>query len=212
MGVHVVENTNNEAYWEKVRKAKGGIDLPIECVHVPKCGGTFVDTVLRSLNGNRIRPVRGGGSNVKHSRYRRQEEGRQSIALAVIRHPVDRFESLLNYRLGNLRRHSPKPLKHAQKDPSISLNEIVEKMTDEAILGFTPYRTLSYWADNIDIFITIDKLGDFLSFFGHEVDLDKFKLRNVSKKTRGKLNKANRRRVAKLYAADMALYKRAILQ
>lgn len=209
MRLPVTESTNNENYWKKVRKAKGGRNLPIEFIHVPKCGGGFVKNVLKSLDSTRIRPV-SGGPDFDNRNHRRQGKGRQSIAFAVIRHPVDRFQSLLNYRLSNPTT-KPKPLKHAQKDPSISLNEILEKMTDKEILGFKPYRTLSYWCDNIDIFITIDKLGDFLSFFGHEVDLDKLELRNVSKKTRGKLNEANRRRVAKLYAADMALYKRAIL-
>ena len=83
-------------------------------------------------------------------------------------------------------------------------------MTDKEILGFKPYRTLCYWSKNIDIFITIDKLEEFLSFFGYKIDIINFEKRNVSNKIRGTFNKVTKNRISKLYRQDMALFNSVI--
>ena len=56
-------------------------------VHTPKCGGSYVSTILSQL---KIK-------NIGHSQAISNEK---SIYFTVIRNPLERFESLLNYRLG----------------------------------------------------------------------------------------------------------------
>lgn len=85
-------------------------------------------------------------------------------------------------------------------------------MSDKEIIGFKPYNSLCHWSENIDIFITIDKLEKFLLFFGYKVTIKEFEKRNVSKKVRGSLNKHSKDRISKLYSRDMVLFKRKILQ
>ena len=135
------------------------------------------------------------------------------ITFTVIRNPIERFESLMNYRLGayHPRNDFPKSLHYVYKDKSISINEIVGKMTDGDILGFTPYKNLCYWSKNIDIFITIDKLEEFLSFFGYKINIKEFPPKNVSNKIRGKFNEATKKRISNLYSDDMVLFRRVIL-
>ena len=119
----------------------------------------------------------------------------------------------MNYRLGepNPRGDWPKSLHHVYKDKSISLNDIVGKMTDSEILGFKPYKSLCFWSKNIDIFITIDKLEEFLSFFGYKINITEFQYKNVSNKIRGKFNEATKKRISNLYSDDMVLFRRVIL-
>jgi len=62
-------------------------------------------------------------------------------------------------------------------------------MTDNQILGFSPYKTLNYWTQNVDIIITIDELPRLLEYFGYKYDEKIFISKNVSKKIRGKLMK-----------------------
>ena len=156
-----MENTNNVNYWNKINIKKN--NKPLIFIHTPKCGGTFVNSILRKLN-----IARKG-----HKRADSQDDG---ITFTVIRHPIERFESLINYRLSEPkpRKDWPKSLYYVWKDKSISLNEIVGAMTDNEILNFEPYKSLCYWSKNIDIFITIDKLEEFLSFFGYKINIKDF--------------------------------------
>jgi hypothetical protein len=188
-------NTNTITYWNKIKKLKKNKHLTF--IHTPKCGGTFVRNILNKLNIS---------TNSKgHKQAHPKKDG---ITFTVIRNPIERFESLINYRLGERkpRKDWPKSLKYVWNNKSVNLNKIVGKMTDKQILGFKPYRTLCYWSNNIDIFITIDKLEEFLSFFGYKIDIINFEKRNVSKKIRGTFNKATKNRISKLYKKDMVLF------
>tara|TARA_R110002051_G_scaffold288459_1_gene351253 strand:+ start:1347 stop:1934 length:588 start_codon:yes stop_codon:yes gene_type:complete len=188
--------TNQEAWWEKVKKEKPNQKLVF--IHTPKCAGRYTASILKDLK------VRCKGHQTAN-----ENEG---IAFTVIRHPVERFESLLNFRLagGGPRKDWPKSLEGVRGDKTISLNEIVSKMSDEEITGFSPYRSLTFWSKNIDIFITIDKLHDFLSNFGYHYDLKSYGKKNVSKKKRGKFDAFTGNRVARLYSEDMILFNKVI--
>ena len=192
-----MENTNNITYWNKIKNLKKNKHLTF--IHTPKCGGTFVRNILKKLNIS----IKG------HKRAHPKNDG---ITFTVIRNPIERFESLINYRLGEKkpRKDWPKSLNYVWNDNSVNLNKIVGKMTDKQILGFKPYRTLCYWSKNIDIFITIDKLEEFLSFFGYKIDIINFEKRNVSNKIRGTFNKVTKNRISKLYRQDMALFNSVI--
>ena len=192
-----MENTNNITYWNKIKNLKKNKHLTF--IHTPKCGGTFVRNILKKLNIS----IKG------HKRAHPKNDG---ITFTVIRNPIERFESLINYRLGEKkpRKDWPKSINYVWNDNSVNLNKIVGKMTDKQILGFKPYRTLCYWSKNIDIFITIDKLEEFLSFFGYKIDIINFEKRNVSNKIRGTFNKVTKNRISKLYRQDMALFNSVI--
>ena len=126
-----------------------------------------------------------------------------------MRDPIERFESLLNYRMGEKspRDDWPNHLHYVFEDKSIDLNEIVNKMSNKDIVNFKPYRTLSYWNDNIDIVITIDNLHKFLSFFGYNYNVEEYNKKNVSNKNRGIFNQLTINRLTKLYSDDMILYR-----
>ncbi len=151
--------------------------------------------------------------NIKNKGHNQADPENDGITFTVIRNPIERFESLMNYRLNESKPRGdfPKSLHYVYKDKSLSLNEIVGKMTDSEILGFKPYRSLCYWSKNIDIFITIDKLKEFLSFFGYKINITEFQYKNVSNKIRGKFNEATKKRISNLYSDDMVLFRRVIL-
>ena len=135
------------------------------------------------------------------------------ITFTVIRDPIKRFESLLNYRLceDNPRLHDwPTRLNYVYQDKSVSLDTIVEKMTDKETTNFSPYRSIVYWSKNVDIFITIVQLSEFLSFFGYKYDVSNFSRKNVSKKERGTFNDFTINRLKLLYIDDLQFYNQVI--
>ena len=188
--------------WRRIKRKKR--NRPIDFVHVPKTGGTFVKHVLKQTN---IGETSKYGNAIKtHT----QRKNIHNINFTVIRHPVDRFESFLNFRLNEKRARTdwPKKLRkiYNKNNKNTSLDEIVAKMTKTDILKFSPFKTITYYTKDVDIFITIDKLEKFLHFFGYKVNVDAFKKQNVSPKTRGKFSDKTRQRIAKIYHEDMLLY------
>jgi len=163
-------------------------------VHTPKCGGTYVASILSHLKI----------INKKHVKAIPNE----GITFTVIRDPIKRFESMLNYRLNRPRHRTLFPINliYVFDDETITLNEIVSKMTNVQILGFFPYSTLVYWTENIDIIITLENLPKMLGYFGYTYDANLFKPLNVSKKIRGTLNDENINRLKTLFSDDVLLY------
>jgi hypothetical protein len=104
----------------------------------------------------------------------------------------------------------PEHLHYVYDNKNISLNEIISKMTDDEILGFTPYKSLVYWTKNVDIVITIEQLEEFLHFFGYFYDSNKYKKENVSIKSRGKFNNETIKRIETLFYCDILLYNEII--
>ena len=168
-------------------------------IHTPKCAGTYVSNILKHLN-------------IKNNGHVNAILDRNYIFFTVIRNPIDRFESLLNYRLNEKSpRHDwPKHLIYVYENKNISLDEIVSKMSDSDILGFSPYKTLNYWSQNVNIIITLDNLPKLLEYFGYTYDIDLFKPLNVSNKIRGTINQYNRDRIKKLFNDDVELYNKVI--
>jgi len=168
-------------------------------IHTPKCGGSYVTSILLYL---KIKNV-GHQQAILNDNY---------IYFTVIRNPVERFESLLNYRLNESKSRGdwPKHLSYVYNDKNIKLDEIVSKMTDEEILGFNPYFTLTYWTKNVDIIITIDNLPKMLEYFGYKYDINSFQPINVSNKIRGNINQQNKDRIKQLFSSDMELYNKVV--
>lgn len=170
-------------------------DKELVFIHIPKCGGSYVSNILSNLK-------------IKNNHHEQAIPKNKYIYFTVIRNPVERFESLLNYRLDekNPRNDWPKHLAYVYKDKNVKLDEIISKMTDKEILGFSPYKTLSYWTKNVDIIITLDNLPKMLEYFGYTYDINLFKPTNVSNKIRGKINQQNKDRIKHLFNDDMLLY------
>ena len=191
---------NNPLFWKFVidNKINNKEKHDLIFIHTPKCGGTYAQQILKDLKVT----IKGHKQAIKN----------EGINFTIIRDPVERFESLLNYRLGETkaRRDWPEHLQYVYNDKSISLNKIVSKMTDDEILNFKPYNSLVFWSKNIDIFITIEQLHEFLHFFGYKYDKNSYNKKNVSNKIRGKLNKKTCLRISKLYNDDVVLFKRVI--
>ena len=188
---------NTKEHWNQIKLKKPNKQLTF--IHTPKCGGTYVNSILHSLN------IRNKGHM--------QASEHDGITFTVVRDPIKRFESLLNYRLceNKPRCHDwPTRLNYVYKDKSVSLDTIVEKMTDKEITNFSPYRSLVYWSKNVDIFITIDQLPEFLSFFGYKYDVSNFRRENVSKKERGTFNEFTINRLKLLYIDDLEFYSQVI--
>lgn len=162
-------------------------------IHIPKCAGTYVRFILNDLNINYKPHV--------------PAEENDGITFSVIRDPIDRFESLLNYRLRPSLRISWIPrLNELKKDPTISLNEVVRQMTDEEIKFASPFKTLNWWCQGIDILLTLDKLHAFLSHFGYTYNVADYPKKNISVKTRGSFNTSTVERLKKLFKKDVILY------
>jgi hypothetical protein len=163
-------------------------------IHTPKCAGSYISNILSHLK------IKNKGHN--------QAIQNEGITFTVIRDPIKRFESLLNYRLdqGTPRADWPKRLSYVYINKTIQLNEIISKMTDIEILSFLPYRTLSYWTKNVDIIITLENLPKMLEYFGYTYDINLFKPNNVSNKVRGDLNQQNKNRLNRLFKNDVMLY------
>jgi hypothetical protein len=178
---------------EELIKSKNKKELVF--IHTPKCGGSYVSTILSHLK-------------IKNNGHLQAIPNNKYIYFTVIRNPVERFESLLNYRLGetNPRDDWPKHLSYVYYDKSVNLDVIVSKMTDEEILGFSPYKTIDYWTKNVDIIVTLDNLPKMLKYFGYEYDVNYFKSVNVSNKIRGKINQDNKHRIKKLFNHDVKIH------
>ena len=162
----------NINFWKFIvnQEQKENNKINLIFIHTPKCGGSYTSQICRDLKI----------INKRHNQAI-QNEG---INFTIIRNPVDRFESLLNYRLDENapRGDWPRQLDYVYNDKNITLNEIVSKMSDNDIKSFTPYNSLIYWTKNVDILITIDQLPALLHFFGYNYNPKNYTKINVSNK------------------------------
>ncbi len=185
----------NKNIWKNILENNKNYKLIF--IHTPKCGGTYCAQILKDLNI----------TNKKHIQANKNE----GLTFTIIRDPIERFESFLNYRLCNPERDDwPKKLSYVYSNKNVSLNEIVDKLDQNNIDNFYPYRTLIYWSKNIDIFITIDQLYEFLTFCGYNYNPDNYKKLNVSIKERGILNEEMKNKIRKLYNDDIIFYNKII--
>jgi len=182
---------NNCLLWKSILEKKPNQKLMY--IHTPKCGGTYVKQILKDLE-------------IDYKDGHVLANKNEGINFTIIRDPVERFESLLNFRLSTLQNSFIKRLQYVYKNETLSLNDIVGLMTDDEILGFKPYRSLSYWSQNVDILITIDQLPQFLQCSGYKYNPNNYDKTNVSKKLRGTFSNETRERIRKLYYPDVLLF------
>ena len=164
--------------------------------HIPKCAGSYVNKIVRDLG-------------IETMEHRRPTGNEDKITFAVIRHPIERYESRLNYILNEdkPRLEWPANLNYIYENKSkLSLNGVLKLMTDKDILGFkNDYGNLTDWI-NIDIFIKVEQLHWFLSYFGYDYNINDYEKINVSKKLRGTLNESSKNRLTRLFKHDIEMY------
>jgi len=195
---------NCKELWNSIRIKKNTHKLKF--IHTPKCGGTYVSNILYDL-----KIINKPHLPVDRKNHIPANGDEKEIAFTIIRNPIDRFESLINFRLGmDILEDWPEHLRYVYDDKNINLNEIISKMSDDEILGFVPYKSLVYWTKNVDIVITIEQLEEFLNFFGYFYHAAIYKKENVSIKSRGKFNNETIKRIETLFYYDILLYNKII--
>lgn len=163
-------------------------------VHTPKCAGSFVTRYCQDLG-------------IKTIGHNQATNDPNTFYFSVIRDPVRRFESFLNFRLGNgIKFTFPKHLHHVFHKKNISLNQIVNKMNRSDFQRFKPYRTLEYWTKGCHLLITIDEIFDFFRELGHD-HFAIYPKENVSPKLRGKFNPKIIQKLTQIYKKDIDIYK-----
>jgi len=188
----MLPNWKKELIFQIKEKITNGKTLSF--IHIPKCGGCFASQYMDLCNINKK------GHNIA--------DNESEITFAIIRDPIKRFESLLNYRLGGERERLdfPKNLRYVYFDKSISLNEIIDKFTYEDILKLYPYKNYTYWCQNIDLLITIEELEETLQLLGFTFENPNFEEKNASIKERGTLNELSIQKISDFYKEDIELY------
>lgn len=181
---------------------------PLTFIHIPKCAGTFVRNFLPKINDTKDKSLQ--------IRYKGKHE-KASIedvpAIAIIRHPIERFESMLRYRLDRIENHADlqqilEHLKLLQKQ--VTLNNIVEQMTNEQILNISPFQSLSYYQDNVAFMFTIDKfipVLDYLGFSTKDIQME-LKINTTTISDYQELSAENKKRIRQLYKDDLKLYRK----
>ncbi len=164
-------------------------------VHTPKCAGTYAATVLSALKIKNLGHK--SATSIKDPSV---------LTFTIIREPVARFESMLNFRFERkIRQDWPTHLYQAFYNTNLKLNWYVNHMTDKQIKSFTPFNNLPFWTNNVDICLTIDELQPFLESLGYTYPTN-LPPKNISKKTRGTLNPQTRTRLSKLFTPDIHIY------
>ena len=189
------EPQSNKVIWSAIKNIKQ--NKPLFFVHVPKCGGTYINNIIKKTNINSSKKS-GFGTHKPAT----EEVNRNHIVFAVIREPVSRYESLINYRIRTDRINS---FNKNIKDYD-NINQYIDKQTDATLTSFSPYKTLVHYSKNVDIFITIDEVKDFLEFFGYDISKRQHKAVNTSTRKYGRFNNKTIKRIAKLFEKDIEFY------
>ena len=165
----------------------------LKFIHIPKCAGSYASQYIEHF----------GIINNGHKVAKEYDE----ITIGIIRNPIQRFESFLNFRLSKEipGRDWPKRLHYLHYDKTKTLNEIIEKLTITEILSFDPFKTYLYWTQNIKLLVTINEFLPALYLLGYSTD-KKFPKMNVSDKNRGTLSEQSINKLKKILKVDMKIY------
>ena len=174
-------------------KIKNGKKLRF--IHIPKCAGSYAAQYIEHFG------IINNGHNVATNNKLNE------ITIGIIRNPVERFESFLNFRLNKEHPGNdwPKHLHYLHYDKTKSLNEIIQKLKPIEMLSFDPFRTYMYWTQNINLLVTIKEFLPTLHLLGYSTDKI-FPKMNVSDKNRGTLSQESINKLKKIFKIDMIIY------
>jgi len=169
------------------------IGKKIKFIHIPKCAGSYAAQYIEHF----------GIINNGHVIANEFDK----LTIGIIRNPVERFESFLNFRLSKEQpgKDWPKRLNYLHNDKTKSLNEIIQKLTPFEMLTFNPFRSYIYWTKNINLLVTIKEFLPALYLLGYQTDKI-FPKMNVSSKNRGTLSKESIIKIKKVFKDDMKIY------
>jgi hypothetical protein len=177
-------------------------------VHTPKCGGTYANECLSVLGVKTI-----GHTHPTLTTMPKYEAKTQEVYFTIIREPVERFESFLNFRLWKNRVHDfPMHIKIKKEtvfknNQEYTLNEIMNELHGFNHNLFIPYRNLKYWTTNIDLCITIKEFLPFMKILGYDISkIQDISSKNVSIKNRGTLDEENKQKIREIYKDDIEIY------
>lgn len=177
-------------------------------VHTPKCGGTYANECLSVLGVKTI-----GHTHPTLSNIVKYESNDEEVYFTIIREPVERFESFLNFRLWKQRLHDfPIHMKNnkdviIENNEKYTLNKMMNKLRGYDYNLFIPYRNLKYWTTNMDLCITINEFLPFMEILGYDINKVKdISSKNVSIKNRGILSEENKEILRQIYKEDIIIY------
>lgn len=167
-------------------------------IHIPKCGGTFVRHFLPK-------------KYIKYKTGHQPATKNDVPCFSIIRHPVERFESVLRYRMDRIDQY--KDLKNIVNllkltESSISLENIVNHMTDEDILSMDPFQSIEYYKKNVQFMILIEyfvPMLKYLNIYCKEIDIS-LKVNKTNHSMYGELSQKNKERILNLFESDYILY------
>lgn len=207
--------------WKHIKEKKQNYNFIF--IHTPKCGGTYIKNIL---NESKI-PWK---ENHKTSTT---EDIKNNIVFTIFRHPLSRFESMLNFRITqcffkneHIKKNVHKKINlqelikiltnpdfHKIKNtfgehylnPNITLNNIINKLSDEQIKNFKPFGFLKKFSENVDIILTMDNIYNFFDYFNIKYKKNYVKI-NVSKKKCGTFNNKIKKRLSKIFKEDIEIF------
>lgn len=167
-------------------------------VHIPKCGGTAIKTMLNSCSHGIVYNL--------YPFHKPASGDRRSFA--VIREPARRFESFLNYRLGE-----DEPRKDWEWDgvPAwgtvADVAELLDTVPNETMRAFSPFLTqISYLHTTTNILCSP---SDVLPFLGREniTCRSDVQRENSARKHRGALRADQHERIRGVFWEDDQLWR-----
>ena len=173
----------------------------ITFIHIPKCGGTFVRQFISD------KPFL---YKQNHERAKRKDRP----CFAIIRHPIDRFESMLRYRLKNINLPQNENLKRILTLLNImdkdNLDNIIQELSDEELLNFHPFQTLDYYKNEVNLMISFEYFVPMLNYLNictKNIDTA-LKINESSSdfKIKYRFNEESKQRIKKLFQKDIELY------
>ena len=162
---------------------------PIEFVHCPKTGGMSVRAWL------------GEAKTGKTIIYKKVGHGKKtdpnSIAFVIVRHPVNRFESLIRYRRGSKRWNQIA----SRKD--MTMDEVIGEIPANKMIP--TYRTQSHYANGVELLLEISEVREAVSLLLGWKHAPPLPHRNATNPTE-RMSAASRLKTKRMFRADMDVF------
>ena len=178
--------------------------------HIPKCAGQYFNEFFKSDSQiNSLGHIRDGiQSNNSLKRLN------PLIKFTIIREPISRFESYLNYSLeyGYFQKYFPYDLLMEKDDIHFDLNYMVKQMSDDFIVnGEGLFRNYTFWTKGMDYVFTIhqfEKIYELLNEnFNNKLNDPNAKMyKNKSSKNWGAFHLGTKTRLKVLFKKDIEIF------
>ena len=178
--------------------------------HIPKCAGQYFAEFFKSDSQiNMLGHIRDGKK--KDLPLKRLHPLNK---FTIIREPLSRFESYLNYSLefGYFQKYFPYDLLMEKDDKGFDLNYMVSQMSDDFIVkGEGLFRNYTFWTEGMDYVFTIhqfEKIYEILNDnFREKLNDPKAKMyKNKSSKHWGSFDLRTKTRLKKLFHKDIVIF------